>query len=89
VKAYAAREQGEKHRDFKKKEKGVMMNGQDQNGWVTAAIKMTLSLAALFPLYALVYITYPASLIAFYLISAAVVALFAPWDELKRRFIED
>jgi hypothetical protein len=64
------------------------MNGQE-NGWVQAAIKMILSLAVLFPFYTLFYITYPASLIALYLVSAGVVALFAPWDVLKKKFIED
>ena len=65
------------------------MNEQEQNKWVTLGVKLILSLAVLFPVYALLYVTFPASILAFYLISAVVVAALAPWDDLKKRFLED
>jgi len=65
------------------------MNGQDQSGWVGGAIKLALSLAVLFPVYALLYITFPASIVAFYVVSAVVAAAFIPWDTLKKKLIEE
>jgi hypothetical protein len=59
----------------------------DKSKWVELGIKMALSLAALFPLYALLYITFPASIVAFYLISAVVLCVFAPWENWKKRFL--
>ena len=53
------------------------MNEQDQSKWVEMAVKLVLSLAALFPVYAILYMTFPASIIAFYLISAVIVGLSA------------
>ncbi|MDY6910044.1 MAG: hypothetical protein SWC40_08920 [Thermodesulfobacteriota bacterium] len=63
------------------------MDEKQEKKWLGPLIKMMLSLAILFPLYALLYITFPASVVAFYVISAALFAAFAPWDELKRRFL--
>jgi hypothetical protein len=50
-------------------------------------VKLALSFAALFPVYVLLYMTFPASIVAFYLISAVLVAMFAPWDDLKKKFL--
>jgi len=63
------------------------MDEKQEKKWLGPLIKMMLSLAILFPLYALLYITFPASVVAFYVISAVLFAAFAPWDELKRRFL--
>ncbi|NSW88039.1 MAG: hypothetical protein HPY84_17185 [Syntrophobacteraceae bacterium] len=65
-----------------------MNEKQDQNGkWIEIGVKLALSLAALFPVYALFYLTFPASLVAVYVVSAILVALFAPWDDLKKKFM--
>lgn len=50
-------------------------------------VKMALSFAALFPIYALLFVTFPGSLVALYLISGVLVGLFAPWDSLKKKFL--
>jgi hypothetical protein len=60
---------------------------EQKKKWVGLAIKLVLSLAALFPVYALLYLTFPASVLAFYLVSAVLFAVFTPWDELKKRFL--
>ncbi len=60
---------------------------QEQNGWVPLVIKLVLSLAAMFPIYALLFLTFPASIFAFYLISAVLFAAFAPWDKFKEKFL--
>lgn len=61
---------------------------QDQkNKWIEVGVKLALSFAALFPVYALLYLTFPVSILAIYLISAVLVALFAPWDDLKKKFL--
>ncbi len=61
---------------------------QDQkNTWIAVGVKLALSLAVLFPVYALLYMTFPASVLAIYLISAIVFALFAPWDDFKKKFL--
>jgi hypothetical protein len=60
---------------------------QESKKWVEPVVKMVLSLAALFPVYAFLYVTFPASVIAFYLISAVLLAVFAPWDKLKEKFL--
>lgn len=61
---------------------------QEQNkNWIQTAIKLALSLAALFPVYMILYVTFPASLVAIYLIGAVLVTLFAPWEDLKGRFL--
>ncbi|MBC7357334.1 MAG: hypothetical protein H5U10_02240 [Desulfacinum sp.] len=60
---------------------------QENKKWVEPVVKMVLSLAALFPVYAFLYVTFPASVIAFYLISAVLLAAFAPWDKLKEKFL--
>ncbi|MGD9504371.1 MAG: hypothetical protein AB7W37_05650 [Syntrophobacteraceae bacterium] len=65
------------------------MDGK-QNGtskWVEIAVKVALSLAATFPLYFLFYITYPASIFALYIITAGLFLAFAPWDDLKKKFL--
>ncbi len=54
---------------------------------VEPAIKLALSLAALFPLYVILYLTFPASIVAIYLVSAVLFTLFAPWDEIKKKFL--
>jgi hypothetical protein len=65
-----------------------MEEKQDQkNTLVEIAIKLALSLAMLFPVYAILYLTFPASVVAFYLISAALLAVFLPWDTLKKKFL--
>lgn len=61
--------------------------GEQNNKWVEMGVKLALSLAALFPLYMILYITFPASLVALYLIGAVVISLFAPWDTLKNKFL--
>jgi hypothetical protein len=60
---------------------------EEKKKWVGLAIKLVLSLAALFPVYALLYLTFPASVLAFYLVSAVLFAVFTPWDDLKKRFL--
>jgi len=61
---------------------------QDQKSkWVEMAVKLALAFAALFPVYALLYVTFPVSIVAIYLISAVLFALFAPWDDLKKKFL--
>ncbi|MBZ4659220.1 MAG: hypothetical protein JG766_1143 [Desulfacinum sp.] len=60
---------------------------QESKKWVEPVVKIVLSLAALFPVYAFLYVTFPASVIAFYLISAVLLAVFAPWDKLKEKFL--
>ncbi len=60
---------------------------ENQRGKLAAtAIKLALSFAALFPIYALLYITFPASIAAFYVVSSVLVALFAPWDAIRKKF---
>jgi hypothetical protein len=63
----------------------------DDNGsksrWVEMAVKLALAFAALFPLYALFYVTFPGSLVAVYLLSAILLAAFAPWEDLKKKFL--
>ncbi|GEM_PF-525723 len=54
---------------------------------VEMGVKMALSFAALFPIYALLFVTFPGSLVALYLISGVLVGLFAPWDSLKKKFL--
>lgn len=60
---------------------------EQKNKLIEMGVKLALSLAVLFPVYVLLYITFPASIVAFYLISAVLFALFAPWDDLKKRFL--
>jgi hypothetical protein len=61
---------------------------QDQkNKWIEVGVKLALSFAVLFPLYALLYLTFPVSILAIYLISAVLLAVFAPWDDLKKKFL--
>lgn len=65
-----------------------MEEKQDQkNQLISVGVKLALSLAVLFPLYAFLYVTFPISILGFYLISAVLFALFAPWDELKKKFM--
>jgi hypothetical protein len=58
-----------------------------KNRWVAMAVKLALAFAALFPVYALFYVTFPGSLVAVYLISAILLAAFAPWEDLKKKFL--
>jgi hypothetical protein len=60
---------------------------EEKKKWAEIGIKIALSLAATFPIYFLFYMTFPASIFALYLISAALFAIFAPWDEIKKRFL--
>jgi putative Ca2+/H+ antiporter (TMEM165/GDT1 family) len=61
---------------------------QDQKSkWVEMGVKLALAFAALFPVYALLYVTFPVSIVAIYFISAILFALFAPWDDLKKKFL--
>lgn len=65
-----------------------MEERQDQkNKWIEVGVKLALSLAILFPVYVLLYATFPASILAIYLVSAVVFALFAPWENLKKKFL--
>ena len=65
-----------------------MEERQDQNKkWIEIGIKLALSLAILFPVYVLLYATFPASILAIYLVSAVVFVLFAPWDNLRKKFL--
>jgi len=64
------------------------MDEKDQKSkWIEVGVKLALSLALLFPVYALLYLTFPASILAFYVISAVLFAAFAPWEDLKKRFL--
>ena len=63
------------------------MDEKQEKKWLEPAVKIVLSLAALFPVYAFLYVTFPASIVAFYLISAILLAAFAPWDKLKEKFL--
>lgn len=66
----------------------MMEEKQDQkNQWIEIGVKLALSLAVLFPVYAFLYVTFPISIVGFYLISAVVFALFAPWDDFKKKFM--
>lgn len=65
-----------------------MEERQDQKSkWIGVGVKLALSLAILFPVYVLLYATFPASILAIYLVSAVVFALFAPWENLKKKFL--
>ncbi len=55
--------------------------------WVEMAVKLALAFAALFPVYALFYVTFPGSLVAVYVISAILMAAFAPWENLKKKLL--
>ena len=63
------------------------MDEKQEKRWLEPAVKIVLSMAALFPVYAFLYVTFPASIVAFYLISAILLAAFAPWDKLKEKFL--
>lgn len=66
----------------------MMQEKQDQKSQLIGmGVKLALSLAVLFPVYALLYVTFPVSILGLYLISAVVVAAFAPWDDLKKKFM--
>ena len=71
------------------KERNKVMEDKQgrQRKVLDAAIKLVLSLGVFFPIYALLYLTFPASILAFYLISAVLFAVFAPWDKLKEKFL--
>jgi hypothetical protein len=65
-----------------------MEEKQDQKSkWVEIAVKLAISFGALFPIYLVLYVTFPGSIVAFYLISAVLVSLFAPWDDWKKKFL--
>lgn len=65
-----------------------MDDKQDKkNKWLEMGVKLALSFAALFPVYALLYVTFPVSILAVYFISAILFAVFAPWEDLKKRFL--
>lgn len=65
-----------------------MEEAQDQKSkWIEMAIKLALSLAALFPVYIILYVTFPASIVALYVVSAVVFAVFAPWESLRKKFL--
>ena len=64
-----------------------MEEKQERRGKLAAmGIKLALSLAALFPVYALVYLTFPASVVGVYVISSVLFAAFAPWDDIRKKF---
>jgi hypothetical protein len=66
----------------------MMDEKQDQKSkMIEWGVKLALSFAALFPVYALLYMTFPASVMALYLISAVLAAIFVPWDDLKKKFL--
>ncbi len=60
---------------------------EQKSKWVEPAIKLALSLAALFPVYVILYLTFPASIVAVYLVSAILFTIFAPWEDLKKKFL--
>jgi hypothetical protein len=61
---------------------------QDQKSkWVEMCVKLALSFAVLFPIYAFLFVTFPGSIVALYLISAVLFGVFAPWDTLKKKFL--
>ena len=68
------------------KEQKIMDEKQEsKKKWIGPAVKLSLSLATLFPVYALLYLTFPASVMAVYIISAVLLAAFAPWEDLKKK----
>jgi hypothetical protein len=60
---------------------------ESKKRWVDRTVKLSLSLAMLFPVYVLLYLTFPASIVALYIVSAALLAAFAPWEDLKKKFL--
>lgn len=60
---------------------------EQKSKWVEMGVKLALAFAALFPVYGLLYLTFPVSIVAIYIISAVLLALFAPWDDLKKKFL--
>ncbi len=64
-----------------------MEERKEQKKWLENIIKFALSCAVVFPLYAFLYLTFPASLFAFYIITAVLVMIFTPWDDLKKKFL--
>lgn len=64
-----------------------MEERKDQGGWIKYLIRFVLSCAFVFPLYAFLYLTFPASIFAFYLVTTVLVMIFTPWDDLKNRFL--
>jgi hypothetical protein len=54
---------------------------------IEMGVKLALSFAALFPIYLVLYISFPGSLVALYLISGVLFSLFAPWDDWKNKFL--
>ncbi|HDL89860.1 MAG TPA: hypothetical protein ENG14_03040 [Thermodesulforhabdus norvegica] len=66
-----------------------MEDRKERKVWLEYLIKFVLSCVAVFPVYAFLYLTFPASLFAFYIITAVVVMVFAPWEELKSKFFSD
>ncbi len=64
-----------------------MEERKEKKKWLENLIKFVLSCAAVFPIYAFLYLTFPASLFAFYIISAVLVMVFTPWDDLKKKFL--
>lgn len=64
-----------------------MSEKKEQKKWTELLIKFILSCVAAFPLYAFFYLTFPASMFAFYLITAGLIMAFAPWDDLKKKFL--
>ncbi|MEJ5301361.1 MAG: hypothetical protein WHS38_10270 [Thermodesulforhabdaceae bacterium] len=64
-----------------------MSEKKDQKKWTEWVIKFVLSCVAAFPVYAFFYLTFPASMFAFYLITAGLIMAFAPWDDLKKKFL--
>lgn len=59
----------------------------DKPNLTQIAIRLALALAMLFPVYALLYITFPASIVAIYLVTAVLAALFAPWEKIRKKFL--
>ncbi len=59
----------------------------EKSKWVEIAVKLALSFAIFFPIYLVLYVTFPGSIVAFYLISSVLFAVFAPWDDWKKRFL--
>ncbi len=55
--------------------------------FIEMGVKLALSFAALFPVYAILYITFPASIVAIYILSAILFSAFAPWEDLKKKFL--
>jgi hypothetical protein len=73
--------------DEAERSRAMNENEKSKKKWIDTAVKLSLSLAMFFPVYALFYLIFPASLVALYIISAILLAAFAPREDLKKKFL--